>query len=220
MIIPQKYQQVSADLCSENDKMKTFIENHFEITKNDEDRIHKDEFKAMYDTYYNCKFGWNTILTDIKRCRLNYEKEKRTSYNGLSLRGVIVGIKKKKRVFETITNHSDDNDDSDLDENDARYPDKLKLVTKERDEYKLKCEQLTKQLEELKKQLSQNNSTKSEPQPEIKKDTQSKKINLFDEVLKMAVEVEPKNKSKYAIVDKFNTCKAKQGKPEQKEIIV
>lgn len=220
LIVPSKFQKETDDLCDENDKMKTFIDNHFEMTKNDEDRIHKDEFKLMYDSYYKCNFGWNTILTDIKRCRLIYEKEKRTVYNGLSIRGVIVGIKKKKRVNENVSNHDDDDtDDDSVDENDARYTDKLKQVTKERDDYKIKCEQLTKQLEELKKQLSQNNLPKPEPQPEIKKDTQSK-INLFDEILKIAVEVEPKKKSKYVIVDKFNAGKAKQGKPEQKEIIV
>ena len=196
LIVPSKFQKETNDLCDENDKMKTFIDNHFDITNNDDDRIHKDEFKLMYDTYYKCNFGWNTILTDIKRCRLVYEKEKRTQYNGLSMRGVIVGIKKKKRTNDT----TDEDDDDSVDENDTRYPDKLKQITKERDEYKLKYEQLQKQLDELQKKMSQQTAPKDEPKPKSQPE-----FSLFEEVLKLAVEVEPKKtKSKYAIVEKYN----------------
>ena len=89
-------------------------------------------------------------------------------------------------------------DDDELDEHDERYTNKLKQVTKERDDYKLKCEQLTKQLEELKKQLAAKDS-EQETKP-----TESKPMSLFDEVMSLAVEVEPKRKAKHAIVDKFN----------------
>lgn len=190
LTVPKKFKKETDDLCDENDKMKTFIDNHFEVTNSDDDRIHKDEFKQMYDTYYKCNFGWNTILTDIKRCRLVYEKEKRALFNGLSMRGVIIGIKKKKRGNNNKVDDTNDTDDE-IDENDARYNDKLKQVTKERDEYKLKYEELAKQFEEFKKKLS--GEVKTEPKTEPKKEEQKKEeeFSLFDELLKVAVEVKP-----------------------------
>ena len=79
-----------------NDKFKNFFENHFEITNNDSDRIAKDELRDMYNTYTKCNFSASSIMTDIQRLQLNYNRGLRCMYNGVSLRGVIIGIKKLK----------------------------------------------------------------------------------------------------------------------------
>ena len=95
LIIPESYKKATNDLCDENDKMKQFIENQFEITKRDEDRITKDEFHELYSTHTKCNYAWTSILSDIKRLGLCYDGGKRSVYKGITIRGVLVGIKKK-----------------------------------------------------------------------------------------------------------------------------
>jgi hypothetical protein len=75
--------------------MRTFVDNHFDITKNEDDKISKDEFKDMFNTYTKCNYAWTTILSDIKRCNLSYDKGKWGLYNSQKSRGIIVGLKKK-----------------------------------------------------------------------------------------------------------------------------
>ena len=75
--------------------MKHFIDNHFVITKDDKDRITKDEFTELFNTQTKCNFAWTSILSDIKRVGLTYDGGKRALYKGATIRGVVVGIKKK-----------------------------------------------------------------------------------------------------------------------------
>ena len=96
LTIPDKYVEIAKEICEENDKFKNFFENHFEITNNDSDRIAKDELRDMYNTYTKCNFSASSIMTDIQRLQLNYNRGLRCMYNGVSLRGVIIGIKKLK----------------------------------------------------------------------------------------------------------------------------
>ena len=94
LTIPDKYVEIAKEICEENDKFKNFFENHFEITNKDEDRIAKDELRDMYNSYTKCNFSASSIMTDIQRLQLKYERGLRCVYNNVSLRGVIVGIKK------------------------------------------------------------------------------------------------------------------------------
>ena len=74
IVVPESYKQTTEDLCDENDKMRTFVDNHFDVTKNEDDKISKDEFKDMFNAYTKCNHAWTTILSDIKRCNLIYDK--------------------------------------------------------------------------------------------------------------------------------------------------
>jgi phage/plasmid-associated DNA primase len=98
--IPEKYVEMAKEICEENDKFKNFFENHFEITNKDDDRIAKDELRDMYNSYTKCNFSASSIMTDIQRLQLKYERGHRCVYNGVSLRGVIVGIKRLKGQVE------------------------------------------------------------------------------------------------------------------------
>jgi len=100
LTIPEKYVEIAKEICEENDKFKNFFENHFEITNKDGDRIAKDELRDMYNSYTKCNFSASSIMTDIQRLQLKYERGLRCVYNGVSLRGVIVGIKKLKGQVE------------------------------------------------------------------------------------------------------------------------
>jgi hypothetical protein len=113
--------------------MKQFIENQFDITKKDEDRITKDEFHELYSTHTKCNYAWTSILSDIKRLGLCYDGGKRSIYKGITIRGVLVGIKKK--VLDPFV------ETSDLDIQDAK-------------DAEIKA--LKKEIEELKKQITVN----------------------------------------------------------------
>jgi len=113
--------------------MKQFIENQFEITKRDEDRITKDEFHELYSAHTKCNYAWTSILSDIKRLGLCYDGGKRAIYKGITIRGVLVGIKKK--VLDPFV------ETSDLDIQDAK-------------DAEIKA--LKKEIEELKKQITVN----------------------------------------------------------------
>jgi hypothetical protein len=110
--------------------MKQFIENQFEITKKDEDRITKDEFHELYSAHTKCNYAWTSILSDIKRLGLCYDGGKRSIYKGITIRGVLVGIKKK--VLDPFV------ETSDLDVQDAK-------------DAEIKA--LKKEIEDLKKQM-------------------------------------------------------------------
>lgn len=95
LTVPEKYVEIAKEICEENDKFKNFFENHFEVTNDESDRIAKDELRDMYNSHTKCNFSASSIMTDIQRLQLKYERGLRCMYNGMSVRGVIVGIKKK-----------------------------------------------------------------------------------------------------------------------------
>jgi phage/plasmid-associated DNA primase len=108
LTIPEKYVEIAKEICEENDKFKNFFENHFEITNKDIGRIAKDELRDMYNSYTKCNFSASSIMTDIQRLQLKYERGLRCVYNGVSLRGVIVGIKKLKGQAEPNKQQAND----------------------------------------------------------------------------------------------------------------
>jgi phage/plasmid-associated DNA primase len=88
------------DMCDENDKMAQFINNFYEITKNENDIIFKDDFLADYKKHYALpNITWANILNDVKRVNINYNRAKeRTGKDGARNRGFLIGIKKTNGV--------------------------------------------------------------------------------------------------------------------------
>ena len=66
----------------------------------------------MYNSYTKCYFSASSIMTDIQRLQLKYERGLRCIYKGVSLRGVILGIKK---LEEQVTPNEPEAKQSDLD---------------------------------------------------------------------------------------------------------
>ncbi len=149
--VPESIKKTTKELCNENDKMKSFIDSMFETTGSDDDRIHKDAFKDLYNSYYKCNFAWTSILTEIKRCNLTYDREKRVNGN----RGVIIGIKQKvNQQFKKEASFIDLDDSTDLDVVDEKPNNKeIDELKKERDEYKQKYEESQNEIQSLKQQL-------------------------------------------------------------------
>jgi hypothetical protein len=200
--IPETYKQTTEDLCDENDKMKNFIDNHFDITKDEDDRITKDEFKLLFNQYTGCNHAWTSILSDIKRVGLDYDKSKRACYNGISLRGVILGIKKKAKeddVNDDVGFCDPDGLDHGLDDNSevAKLRRDNEQLKRERDEYKEQLNDIKRQLEELKAQMTQQAKPKdiaargAAQQGKVSLESKS----LFNQILEIAEEAEMKRES-------------------------
>ena len=88
---PQKYIETAQE---NTDKFKTFIEKNFIITNLETDRITKQEIHEMFNRYINSSYPAASLLTDIKRLQLNYQRGMCSMYNDVSRRGVVVGMKK------------------------------------------------------------------------------------------------------------------------------
>jgi phage/plasmid-associated DNA primase len=80
-------------ICCENDAMGQFLDENYDVTENDNDRIQKDDFVEHYQNYYNLKnITWNTLINEIKRLGLEYDRTKRID----GKKGVILGLTKKQ----------------------------------------------------------------------------------------------------------------------------
>ena len=166
LTIPDKYVEIAKEICEENDKFKNFFENHFEITNNDSDRLAKDELRDMYNTFSKCNFSASSIMTDIQRLQLNYNRGLRCMYNGVSLRGVIIGIKKLKgqqiEPEKAVAKQSDldfglDMEPEVTNDHDPEYTDRLEKdlreTQKQYTELQIEHDDLKEQFEELKKKF-------------------------------------------------------------------
>lgn len=90
------------DLCEDNDKMKEFVAQYYDITNNPKDKIHKDAFLGHYRYITNLKLvSWQNILNDIKRLGLNYVKNFSTG----GQQGCLVGIKEKQNKIQNNNDH-------------------------------------------------------------------------------------------------------------------
>ena len=96
--VPSKYEDLAKDMCEENDKFKNFFDSHFVVTGDENDRVSKKEINDMMNVYNKCNYSERTIVDDIKRLQLNYQRLLRAPYKGASERGVVVGIKKRDYV--------------------------------------------------------------------------------------------------------------------------
>lgn len=83
-----------------NDQFKEFMDEYFDVTNCDSDRVSKHEFIDLYNRHYGCKLGLNTFLNYLKSNNLRYERHWRV--NGS--RGVIVGIRMKEDVDDEMVN--------------------------------------------------------------------------------------------------------------------
>ena len=168
LTIPDKYVEIAKEICEENDKFKNFFENNFEITNNDSDRLAKDELRDMYNTFSKCNFSASSIMTDIQRLQLNYNRGLRCMYNGVSLRGVIIGIKKLKgqqsEPVKVVAKQSDLDFGLDMEpepeitnDYDPEYTDRLEKdlreTQKQYTELQIEHDDLKEQFEALKKKF-------------------------------------------------------------------
>jgi phage/plasmid-associated DNA primase len=96
--VPSKYEDLAKDMCEENDKFKNFFDSHFVVTGDENDRVSKKEINDMMNVYNKCNYSERTIVDDIKRLQLNYQRLLRAPYKGASERGVVVGIRKRDYV--------------------------------------------------------------------------------------------------------------------------
>ena len=74
--IPQSYKEIFNDIYDENDKFKQLLDNYFQITQYETDRVNKDKLVEIYNNVYKTKIDFVKLLKDIKRLNLNYEKGK------------------------------------------------------------------------------------------------------------------------------------------------
>jgi hypothetical protein len=178
LTIPEKYVEIAKEICEENDKFKNFFENHFEITNKDGDRIAKDELRDMYNSYTKCNFSASSIMTDIQRLQLKYERGLRCVYNGVSLRGVIVGIKKLKGQAEPNKQAHDSGLDYGIEfvpepevtsDPDPEYTEKLEADLREKNkqytELQIEHKNMKERFEEMRKALKE---MQSQGYPELK----------------------------------------------------
>ena len=178
LTIPEKYVEIAKEICEENDKFKNFFENHFDITNKDVDRIAKDELRDMYNSYTKCNFSASSIMTDIQRLQLKYERGLRCVYNGVSLRGVIVGIKKLKGQAEPNKQANDSGLDYGIEfvpepevtcDPDPEYTEKLEADLREKNkqfnELQIEHENMKERFEEMRKALKE---MQSQGYPELK----------------------------------------------------
>jgi predicted RNase H-like nuclease (RuvC/YqgF family) len=160
--------------------MKQFLNDNFDITKNDDDRISKKEFHEMYINATGLKLtDWSGLLSDIKRLNLQYDScKKRVVYNGKSEHGVILGIKKKHQSKEDDSNEIDFVDD---DERSNLSKSVVEAIKMENLQLKMKLEAMQLEMEELKNKL-----TKSK-QSEITTSYIEDEIDILDEINEVAV---------------------------------
>ena len=98
------------DICAENDNMQSFIDKYYIKTDDENDKIYKDEFMNLYNMHYKVKIPWTSLLSDAKRCGIEYDKDKRTVYLGLSQRGVITKLKLRVEESDDDNNFDEDYD--------------------------------------------------------------------------------------------------------------
>ena len=186
LTVPEKFEKVSKELCDENDKMKQFLNDNFDITKNDDDRVSKKEFHEMYINATGLKLSdWSGLLSDIKRLNLQYDScKKRVVYNGKSEHGVILGIKKKQHSKEEDTNDIDFIDD---DERSNLSKSVVESIKQENIELKMKLEMMQLEMEQLKASLLKPHAA-----------------DILDEIKGLAVVEHISTESEIDILDEIN----------------
>lgn len=93
--IPPKVIANFKEITEVNDKVSEFIENFYEITNDPNDKVSKDQFTGGYNAYFKTKVEFGYLLSDLKRLRISYVKDRRVQ----GVKGVIVGLKPKV-IFE------------------------------------------------------------------------------------------------------------------------
>lgn len=120
----KEYRDNFNNIYSESDRFSEFIDQYFQITKNEEDKISRNEITDLYNKKYNTKVEWATLLSSVKRLNgIDYSFSKRCVYNDHSCKGVVSGLKKKneEEVEEMLTFGNYNRTPSALDTNHMDY---------------------------------------------------------------------------------------------------
>lgn len=99
--VDKKIENAFKELCDENDNMGKFLDEYYEITNEDKDRVHKDVFLDHYNVVNNSRLSWGVLMGDVKKY-LTYDRYKKRG----GKKGCIMGIKQKDAI-----NDLDDNDE-------------------------------------------------------------------------------------------------------------
>jgi phage/plasmid-associated DNA primase len=89
--IPKQYKNNFKDVCEENDKTKSFVEDYYIRTNNNNDLVSKHEILSNFNNFYNSKFDWKYLSDALKRLKIVYDKDKRC--NGM--KGCLRGLREK-----------------------------------------------------------------------------------------------------------------------------
>jgi hypothetical protein len=73
----------------QQDPQNIFIDYFIEDTDNDYNRTHKNDFVKRYQGFYNLdEITWNTLINDVKRSGLKYDRTKQAN----NKKGAIMGL--------------------------------------------------------------------------------------------------------------------------------
>jgi hypothetical protein len=202
------------EICQENDKMASFIESVFIITDDPNDRIYKEHLVLLYNEKYNLRKDWQTLITDVKKCGLIFKSGERTSYNGKSERGVIIGIKERSlddddevinKLYPSLEKKDDENEMKKL----RREIEELEFLLKDKDE---EIKKLSKPKEEIKQIIT------AEIKEEINNDNEEKEKAILKDFIKQQRQEqrqEQKTEDKKEVIEKV--VKIKKEKKDKKE---
>lgn len=94
MVISDKIRKAFLTMCSDNDKFMEFVNDYITITNNPADRIGKQDFMDNFNSVYKSKHEFISILSDLKRCNLEYNRTVRDPLSGS--KGCLIGCKFKE----------------------------------------------------------------------------------------------------------------------------
>jgi hypothetical protein len=89
LIMPKEFKENFKNIAEESDKLKQLLDNYYEITDDDNDRIHKDNLIEHYNQVNKTKVAFNFLLSDLKKHNIKYDKGKRTD----GKKGSLIGLK-------------------------------------------------------------------------------------------------------------------------------
>jgi hypothetical protein len=139
------FTDMTSAVIGANDYFQDFIDSNLEITKNDNDRIGKDEMCALFKAKYPEKHITPVdVMSALRDKHIEYSHKKRVK--NVATQGCYIGVK-----IRTDLNHNHNNT-SDLDYIPIEDDDELEIVRSQNKELETKIKQLEAEMEKLKKQ--------------------------------------------------------------------
>ena len=140
---PKYHKETATSLLEANDELLRFIDNHYDITNNRDDRVARDEFLEHYrEVSGKRKTSWLYVLSKLREKRIEYNRFLR--FKGS--RGCVVGIRPR-------TDIGIDDDDDVYDENgfiiESEKQNLEPVVKYELDDIDERYQQLAKQLSNI-----------------------------------------------------------------------
>ena len=96
---------MSNNTCEDNEKFKILVDDNFDITHADTDRMQQDEFLEfleMHNCHCKCNYSWSSVLTFLTRLGINFIRGARKIINGaptnISCRNQTKGSEVRRRV--------------------------------------------------------------------------------------------------------------------------